>query len=516
MTAQSHQPIIAIATAPGRGGIGVVRISGRDLSTLAQSLFATPLQPRHAHYLPFNDAQGHAIDAGIVLYFKGPHSYTGEDVLELQGHGGPAVLRRLLDRCLEVGRSLELRHAEPGEFTRRAFLNERLDLAQAEAVADLIDASSEAAARSAMASLSGQFSTHVNALADRIVHLRMLVEATLDFPEEEIDFLEKYQAGATLAQIRNDLTDLTRQAKQGMILREGLQVVLAGQPNVGKSSLLNALAGDDIAIVTPIAGTTRDKVAQQIHIQGVPIHIIDTAGLRETEDTVESIGIARSWAEIEKADVIVHLQDARTHNDELDSAITRRLPARTPVLKVFNKIDLLAASSAGDMAKAATATGNTAASLPNEHASPASAIYTPPASAKSSDVPAAKDSAAPPASTTAAAQTDPGIAPVEFRLGISAKTGAGLDDLRHKLLEIAGWNPSTESPWLARERHLRALNLTAEHLDLAAEHASHNDSVLDLFAEELRLAHDDLCTITGQFTSDDLLGEIFSSFCIGK
>lgn len=500
MTAQSHQPIIAIATAPGRGGIGVVRISGRDLSTLAQSLFATPLQPRHAHYLPFNDAQGQAIDAGIVLYFKGPHSYTGEDVLELQGHGGPAVLRRLLDRCLEVGRSLELRHAEPGEFTRRAFLNERLDLAQAEAVADLIDASSEAAARSAMASLSGQFSTHVNALADRIVHLRMLVEATLDFPEEEIDFLEKYHAGATLAQIRNDLTDLTRQAKQGMILREGLQVVLAGQPNVGKSSLLNALAGDDIAIVTPIAGTTRDKVAQQIHIQGVPIHIIDTAGLRETEDTVESIGIARSWAEIEKADVIVHLQDARTHNDELDSAITRRLPARTPILKVFNKMDLLTDATA----KAPTQTVDTKTDPPSKPA-PTMPV---------SGAPDTNSSAL--TANTSAEQAEPSTILTEFRLGISAKTGAGLDDLRHKLLEIAGWNPSTESPWLARERHLRALNLTAEHLDLAAEHASHNDSVLDLFAEELRLAHDDLCTITGQFTSDDLLGEIFSSFCIGK
>ncbi|HWK63271.1 MAG TPA: tRNA uridine-5-carboxymethylaminomethyl(34) synthesis GTPase MnmE [Eoetvoesiella sp.] len=462
MTTYSHQPIVAIATAPGRGGIGVVRVSGRDLSRLVEALFSAPLQPRHAHYLPFNDAQGLPIDAGIALYFKAPHSYTGEDVLELQGHGGPAVLRRLLERCIEAGRDIELRHAEPGEFTRRAFLNERLDLAQAEAVADLIDASSEAAARSAMASLSGEFSKRVNALAERIVHLRMLVEATLDFPEEEIDFLEKYQARSALEGIRQDLAALVRQARQGMILREGLQVVLAGQPNVGKSSLLNALAGDDIAIVTPIAGTTRDKVAQQIHIQGVPLHIIDTAGLRDTEDTVESLGIARSWAEIEKADVIIHLQDARTHNDELDSAITQRLPPRTPVLKVYNKIDLLEAE--GVMA------------LPGVNAG----------------------------------------ASHESSLGISAKTGAGLDDLRQRLLDIAGWNPSAESPWLARERHLRALTLAAEHLDIADEHASHNDRVLDLFAEELRLAHDDLCTITGQFTSDDLLGEIFSSFCIGK
>lgn len=465
MTLRSHEPIIAIATAPGRGGIGVVRISGSNIEPLLGKLFSVPLKPRHAHYLPFNDRDGKAIDAGIALFFKGPHSYTGEDVLELQGHGGPAVLRRVLEHCLETGKEYGLRHAEPGEFTHRAFLNERLDLAQAEAVADLIDASSEAAARSAMASLSGAFSAHVNALSERIVRLRMLVEATLDFPEEEIDFLEKYQAHAALQDIQNDLTALTAQAKQGMILREGLHVVLAGQPNVGKSSLLNALAGDDIAIVTPIAGTTRDKVIQQIHIQGVPLHIVDTAGLRETDDTVESIGIARTWAEIEKANVIIHLQDARAQTDELDTAITQRLPARTPVLKVFNKIDLLDA--------------------------------------------AAQEKLAPAATTIAASAT-------EVALGISAKTGAGLDALRQKLLDIAGWNPSNESPWLARERHLRALDDADSHLALAAEHASQNDRVLDLFAEELRLAHDDLCAITGQFTSDDLLGEIFSSFCIGK
>jgi tRNA modification GTPase len=318
-----------------------------------------------------------------------------------------------------------------------------------------------------MASLSGAFSAHVNTLSDRIIRLRMLVEATLDFPEEEIDFLEKYQARAALQDIQNDLDALTAQAKQGMILREGLHVVLAGQPNVGKSSLLNALAGDDIAIVTPIAGTTRDKVIQQIHIEGVPLHIVDTAGLRETDDTVESIGIARTWAEIEKANVIIHLQDARAQSDELDTAITRRLPARTPVLKVFNKIDLLPAAEQEKLAK------STAASLGSMQST-------------------------------------------EVALGISAKTGAGLDSLRQKLLEIAGWNPSNESPWLARERHLQALNDAGTHLDLAAGHASQNDRVLDLFAEELRLAHDDLCAITGQFTSDDLLGEIFSSFCIGK
>ncbi|MGE8591543.1 MAG: tRNA uridine-5-carboxymethylaminomethyl(34) synthesis GTPase MnmE [Alcaligenes sp.] len=448
----AYAPIAAIATAPGRGGIGVVRISGADLSELVRRLFQRDLTPRHAHYLPFKTVEGELLDEGIAIYFRAPHSYTGEDVLELQGHGGPAVLRRVLDSCLAAGRDLGVRLAEPGEFTRRAFLNDRMDLAQAEAVADLIEASSVAAARGAMASLSGEFSARVNDLSDRIIHLRMLVEATLDFPEEEIDFLEKYQARPTLDALAGDLSALIAQARQGVILREGLHVVLAGQPNVGKSSLLNALAGDDIAIVTPIAGTTRDKVVQEIHIDGVPLHIVDTAGLRETEDTVESIGIARTWQEIERADVILHLQDATQPGDELDAQITARLPARTPVLKVFNKVDLLA---------------------------------------------------------------EPFVAsPGE--LGISAKRGAGLDALRAELLQIAGWNPGAESPWLARERHLHALQEAAEHLELAAAHASQDDRVLDLFAEELRLAHDSLSSITGKFTSDDLLGEIFSSFCIGK
>lgn len=452
MSSSTQAPIVAIATAPGRGGIGVVRVSGPDLSTLTRRLFQRELTPRHAHYLPFTAENGEHLDEGIALYFRAPQSYTGEDVLELQGHGGPAVLRRILDRCLQAGADLGVRLAGPGEFTRRAFLNDRMDLAQAEAVADLIDASSVAAARGAMASLSGEFSAHVNALSDRIVHLRMLVEATLDFPEEEIDFLEKYQARPTLEALSADLDALIAQARQGVILREGLHVVLAGKPNVGKSSLLNALAGDDIAIVTPIAGTTRDKVVQEIHIDGVPLHIVDTAGLRETEDTVESIGIARTWKEIERADVILHLQDATQPADELDAQIVARLPARTPLLTVFNKVDLL----------------------------------------------------------------DKPFVPGPEQLGISAREGAGLDVLREKLLALAGWNPGAESPWLARERHLRALQDAADHLTIATEHAAQDDRVLDLFAEELRLAHDSLSSITGRFTSEDLLGEIFSSFCIGK
>lgn len=457
MSHLNTDPIVAIATAPGRGGIGIVRVSGPQLEPLITKLFNTALTPRHAHYLPFNDAEGQAIDEGLALYFKGPHSYTGEDVLELQGHGGPAVLKRVLNRCLELGQDMRLRLAAPGEFTQRAYLNDRLDLAQAEAVADLIDASSTAAAKSAMASLSGAFSERVNQLADDIIHLRMLVEATLDFPEEEIDFLEKYQAADTLQNIRNELATILQQARQGMVLREGLHVVLAGQPNVGKSSLLNALAGDDIAIVTDIAGTTRDRVTQLIHIDGVPIHIVDTAGLRETDDTVESIGIARSWEEIAKANVILHLHDARHPDDELDSAITARLPTDTPTLVVHNKCDLLATTPESDTSS-----------------------------------------------------------PLQQTLYVSAKTGVGLDTLRQSLLHIAGWNSSGESPWLARERHVHALNITDEHLDLATAHAAQSDQVLDLFAEELRLAHEALCSITGVFTSDDLLGEIFSSFCIGK
>lgn len=506
MAASSSQPIAAIATAPGRGGIGVVRISGPDLAPIVKRLFHAPLTPRHAHYLPFNDAQGQPIDAGIVLFFQAPHSYTGEDVLELQGHGGPAVLRRLLEHCLEAGREFGLRHAQPGEFTQRAFLNERLDLAQAEAVADLIDASSEAAARSAMASLSGAFSDRVNALNDRIVHLRMLVEATLDFPEEEIDFLEKYQARDTLDDIRQHLAELVRQARQGMILREGLHVVLAGQPNVGKSSLLNALAGDEVAIVTPIAGTTRDKVVQQIHIEGVPLHIVDTAGLRETEDTVESIGIARTWAEIEKANVIIHLKDARDPAGELDAAIKLRLPARTPVLEVHNKMDLVpdGATTKPGIYEEAVRQAAVEGGMPKMDDDGSTA-----GESRTSRLQAVEHAGA---DSNGQLRHEPGVSV----LAISAKTGIGLDDLRRKLLDIAGWNPGAESPWLARERHLVALRNAAEHLDAADEHASHADNVLDLFAEELRLAHEDLCAITGQFTSDDLLGEIFSSFCIGK
>ncbi len=485
-------PIAAIATAPGRGGVGIVRVSGASLSILVRRLFQRELTARHAHLLPFQTAEGEVLDEGIALFFPAPHSYTGEDVLELQGHGGPAVLRRVLQLCLDAGRDMGLRIAEPGEFTQRAFLNGRIDLAQAEAVADLIEATSEAAARGAMASLSGVFSRQVNALADRIVHLRMLVEATLDFPEEEIDFLEKYQARPMLQALSADLRGIIARTRQGVILREGLHVVLAGRPNVGKSSLLNALAGDEVAIVTPIAGTTRDKVVQEIHLDGIPLHIVDTAGLRETDDPVEQIGIARTWREIEQADVILHLQDATATDEEaLDAGIAARLPPGTPVLKVLNKIDLIAPGNArapADEMNVAARPAAVAAADPGT-AALHTAYMAPNANAGASD---------------------------NAVLPISVRTGAGLDMLRKALLDIAGWNPGAESPWLARERHLRALQQAQEHLAIAASHAAQDDRVLDLFAEELRLSHESLSSITGEFTSDDLLGEIFSRFCIGK
>lgn len=454
-------PIAAIATAPGRGGIGVVRLSGKNLTSVMQAICGTPqLQPRHATYLPFQNADGSAIDQGIALYFKAPHSYTGEDVLELQGHGGPVVMQMLLARCLEAGRETGLRLAQPGEFTHRAFLNNKLDLAQAEAVADLIEASTEAAAKSASQSLSGVFSKTIHALVDKVIHLRMLVEATLDFPEEEIDFLEKADARGQLERIRTNLNEIFEQAAQGALLRDGLNVVLAGQPNVGKSSLLNALAGADIAIVTPIAGTTRDKVTETIQMEGIPLNIIDTAGIRDAGDEVERIGIERTWGEVQKANVIVHLLDACRGPTREDEEIVNRLPPKVPVLRVWNKIDLSGHKPAVDRLPEAT------------H------IY------------------------------------------LSATDRLGIDLLRTELLRVAGWQQTGESRFLARERHLLALRAAREHLDLAAQYAAGdnqtNDQALDLFAEELRIAQERLNSITGEFTSDDLLGVIFSRFCIGK
>ncbi|MWL85832.1 MULTISPECIES: tRNA uridine-5-carboxymethylaminomethyl(34) synthesis GTPase MnmE [unclassified Cupriavidus] len=469
-------PIAAIATAPGRGGIGVVRVSGPDVGTIMRAVCGRNLQPRHATYLPFLDARGKVIDHGLALYFPAPNSYTGEEVLELQGHGGPVVMQMLLSRCLEAGKPVGLRVAEPGEFTRRAFLNDKLDLAQAEAVADLIEASTEAAARSAARSMEGEFSSAIHALVEKVIHLRMLVEATLDFPEEEIDFLEASDARGQLTRIREALAGVLKQARQGSLLREGLSVVLAGQPNVGKSSLLNALAGAELAIVTPIAGTTRDRVRETIQIDGIPLHIIDTAGLRDdAADEVERIGIERTWEAIRRADIVLHLVDAADYlehgisetDDHIDDRLSGQLPPGSPIVRVVNKIDL--APSAGEMGFGGNRPHVVAANGPN---------------------------------------------PTE--IWISARTGAGIDLMRRELLRLIGWQSGNEGTFLARERHLIALRSAQSHLDCAVERAEQSAQALDLFAEELRLAQDHLNSITGEFTSDDLLGTIFTRFCIGK
>jgi tRNA modification GTPase len=457
MLARHKDPIAAIATAPGRGGVGIVRVSGKNLAPLIDAICARPLKPREATYLPFRDAQQQPIDQGLAIHFPAPHSYTGEDVLELQAHGGPVVLQLLLARCLEAGAAVGVRVAQPGEFTERAFLNDKIDLAQAEAVADLIDASTEAAARSASRSLSGAFSNEIHGLRDALVHLRMLVEATLDFPEEEIDFLRQADAQGQLDRLEQQLAGVMRRTRQGALLRDGIKVVIAGQPNAGKSSLLNALAGAELAIVTPIAGTTRDKVAQTIQIEGVPVHVIDTAGLRHSEDEVEKIGIERAWNEIESADAVLFLHDltrtAGTDYQAADAAIaemlSEKLPARVPVLDVWNKADVQAHIPAGGLA-------------------------------------------------------------------LSAKTGAGLDLLRQKLLEIAGWQSAPEGIYTARERHVQALARVGEHLARAQAQLAAQAQLLDLLAEELRLAQNALNEVTGAFSSDDLLGVIFGSFCIGK
>ncbi|MCX7673292.1 MAG: tRNA uridine-5-carboxymethylaminomethyl(34) synthesis GTPase MnmE [Thiobacillaceae bacterium] len=437
--------IAAIATAPGRGGIGVVRLSGPDVGAVVQGVIGRPLKPRHATFCRFRDAQGEVIDEGIALYFPAPHSYTGEEVLELQGHGGMQVLQMLLERCLELGARL----AEPGEFTRRAFLNDKLDLAQAEAVADLIDAQSRAAARCALRSLTGEFSQAVHALVADLVHLRSLVEATLDFPDEEIDFLRAADAEGQLAALETRLAEVLARARQGALLREGMTVVLIGQPNVGKSSLLNRLAGYEAAIVTDIPGTTRDTVREAIQLEGVPVHVIDTAGLRETRDPVEAQGIARTWAAIQRADVALLITDAQHGLTAREQEIIRQLPD-IPRLTVHNKIDL---------------TGE-----------------------------------------------PPQLSADGAELWLSALTGAGVELLRRRLLELAGWQPGAETGYMARARHLAALRQAAQHLQRARGLATQ----LELFAEELRLAQQALSSITGEFTPDDLLGVIFSQFCIGK
>lgn len=455
MRSTDRDTIAAIATAPGRGGIGVVRVSGRALAEFTRRLSGRMPAPRVATFTRFTDAAGGVIDEGLLLHFPAPHSFTGEDVLELHAHGGPMVLQMLLRRCCELG----ARPAEPGEFTRRAFLNDKLDLAQAEAVADLIEAASEAAVRSAGRSLRGEFSAAVQALVTQLIALRMRVEAALDFPEEEIDAPERAHAQAALAALRAALDGVFDRARQGSLLRSGLQVVLAGQPNVGKSSLLNRLAGEELAIVTDVPGTTRDLVREHIVVHGVPLHVIDTAGLREAQDAVERIGIERAWQEIERADLLLLLVDARTGVTPADEAIVARLSQHLPRIVVHNKIDLLDAGAAD------------------------------------ADVDAG------------AAADQPAVTQVR----LSAKTGEGVDGLRDALAHAAGLHADTEDVFLARERHLVALRDAADAL-ARAEAAP----APELLAEELRLAQEALSAITGAYTADDLLGEIFSRFCIGK
>jgi tRNA modification GTPase len=491
-------PIVAIATPPGRGAVGIVRVSGKGIAPLVRRICGRDLKPREATYLPFLDASNEAIDHGLALYFPAPHSFTGEDVLELQAHGGPVVMQLLLARCLEAGAEIDstaqaprlaaLRVAQPGEFTQRAFLNDKMDLAQAEAVADLIDASTEAAARGATRSLSGEFSKEIHSLRDALIHLRMLVEATLDFPEEDIDFLQKADAAGQLSRLQATLARVMQRAGQGALLREGIKVVIAGQPNAGKSSLLNALAGAELAIVTPIAGTTRDKVQQTIQIDGVPLHIIDTAGLRDSADEVEKIGIERAWTEIENADAVLFLHDLvrwhdvknpqsatqyRADDTSIASAITKILPKRVPVIQIWNKLDAV-----------------TAAEL-------------------------ATDSTEDKRQATGEGKSEDESVNIRH-IHISAKNGEGLDQLRQTLLHVAGWQPAAEGVYIARERHVQALRQVSAHLQQADAQLEAPNAALDLLAEELRLAQNALSAITGEFTSDDLLGVIFSKFCIGK
>ena len=475
-------PIAAIATAPGRAGVGVVRVSGWDIATVIDGITGKALSPRVAALAAFRDAAGVPIDTGIALYFKSPHSYTGEEVLELQGHGGPVVLNLLLARCLELG----CRLAEPGEFTRRAFLNGKLDLAQAESVADLIEAASAQAARAAVRSLDGAFSREVHALRDELVTLRMLVEATLDFPDEEIDFLKREHAWQRIEALRAALGAILGRATQGARLRAGLNVVLAGRPNVGKSSLLNALAGEEAAIVTAVPGTTRDRIEKAILIDGMPLNIIDTAGLRDSVDEVERIGIARTREAIGRADLVLHLVDAAAGMTAADAQVAAELPADVARLTLMNKIDSARLSARIE-----------------ERAQGAGVIVG--------------------AGTGASALTGPGT-PVSAgarrassaTIYLSAKTGAGLDLLRAELKRHAGLEGAGEDVILARARHVDALTRALSGVDAALPHLNPAALALELFAEELRLAQDALNTITGEFTPDDLLGEIFGRFCIGK
>jgi len=470
MLSERDAPIIAIATPPGKGAVGVVRISGKELQNFAHSLCQQNLQPRHAHLVSLQDAHGHTLDQVLAVFFPAPHSYTGEDVLELQGHGGPVVMSMVIDRCMALATQAPallpgLRQAMPGEFTHRAFLNHKMDLAQAEAVSDLIDAQTQAAVRGAGRSMVGVFSQQVETLQASLLRVRMLVEASLDFPEEDIDFVTQADVAGQLQRLLQDVQRVCATTRQGALLRDGMKMVIAGQPNAGKSSLLNALSGQEVAIVTPIAGTTRDVLTQAIAIEGVPVHVVDTAGLRDSDkvDAVESIGIARAWAQVGDADVVVLLHDLSQQHDksylqaqkELIAQIIQRKSAHSPLLHVFNKIDLVEPS------------------------------------ARTSD-----------------------LTPAVF---ISATTTAGLQSLKDALMQSVGWQADhQEGVFSARARHVHALAHVQSHLQQALASLAQTPAALDVLAEELRCAQLQLSALTGSMSADDLLGEIFSRFCIGK
>ncbi|NVK40819.1 MAG: tRNA uridine-5-carboxymethylaminomethyl(34) synthesis GTPase MnmE [Oceanospirillaceae bacterium] len=455
MSLINQDTIAAQATPPGRGGVGIVRVSGRRASEIARAILGFEPKPRYAHYGPFIDAEGEQIDQGIALYFPGPNSFTGEDVLELQGHGGPVVMDNLLKQALTQGARL----AKPGEFSERAFLNDKLDLAQAEAIADLIDASSAQAAQCALRSLQGEFSRRIHQLVEALIQLRIYVEAAIDFPEEEIDFLADGKVLGDLVEILHQLEVVQSEARQGSLLREGMNVVIAGRPNAGKSSLLNALAGRETAIVTDIAGTTRDVLREHIHIDGMPLHIIDTAGLRDAPDEVERIGIDRAWQEIRKADRILMMADstetAATTPDELWHDFVEQLPDLSKVTVIRNKADKsrekIARQQVGE--------------------------YT--------------------------------------LISLSAKSGEGVELLREHLKECMGYQSTTEGGFMARRRHIEALERAHALLETGREQLEYNGAG-ELLAEDLRQAQQALNEITGEFSPDDLLGRIFSSFCIGK
>ena len=460
MIRHDNAPIAAIATAPGRGGIGIVRVSGKDLQSFATALLKHDLRPRRAHYLPFLSESEGVIDQGIAIFYEAPHSYTGEDVLELQGHGGTAVMQRLLNRVLSAGRTIGMRLAQPGEFSLRAYFNDKIDLVQAEAIDDLVNASSQAAAEAAAESLTGAFSTQIHALSAGLVELRTLVEATLDFPEEEIDFIEKYQVRSRLRTLLDDFDSTLLTTEQSQFLSAGLRIALVGAPNVGKSSLMNAIFSEDVSIVTDIAGTTRDNVKESITLDGVPITVVDTAGLRITEDAVEKIGIERSLRAVQTCDLILDIVDARDASSVLNTFWRDTWAIDKPVITVHNKIDLLENGT-----------------YPINDQAPEGKVS---------------------------------------KLYVSARDHIGLDNLKQSLLDFTGRRLGDKSPWLARERHVVAIREAKTHLLIALDCASNDDTALDLMAEELRLSHQSLGSITGEMNADELLGKIFASFCIGK